>query len=372
MEPIRVLNLFTIMNRGGAENIVMNYYRHIDRSKVQFDFMVHRQERAAFDDEIESLGGKIYRMPPLYPWNFARYKRLLKTFFAEHKEYSILHSHMSENGYFAFKEAQQQGVPIRILHAHGAPRQYDLKTPFREYFRHSVRSCATHMFACGLEAGKWLFGQDNKQNIIVMNNAINVPSFTFSEAIRIEKRNELELRTDQFVMGHVGSFGKHKNHSFLLDIFSVIKKIHPNSVLMLIGDGSLRSGIKKKIKKLNLQDSVLLTGVRSDIAELMQTMDVFVLPSLWEGLPVVIIEAQASGLHCIISENITDEVCLTNLVEREKLDTSLDIWATKVIQYSNGYERRNTYRELCDAGYDIRSNAKFLQEFYLSAYSKAK
>ena len=366
MKPIRVLNLFTIMNRGGAENIVMNYYRHIDRTKVQFDFMVHRQERAAFDDEIESLGGKIYRMPPIYPWNFSKYKRMVKDFFTIHQEYRIVHSHMSELGYFALKEAQKQGVPIRIPHAHSAPQGLDLKTPFREYFKRSMRPFATHMFSCGSEAGTWLFGQENKQNIIVMNNAIDVSQFTFSEAIRKEKRIEMGLSTGQFVIGHVGSFRKPKNHSFLLKVFNVIKKIEPNSVLMLIGDGNLRKEIEREIKKLILKDSVLMTGVRSDVAQLMQAMDVFLFPSHFEGLPVVIVEAQAATLPCILSDRITNEVDMgMGLTHFISLDQSAEVWAEGIIR-NKSINRNMSIQPLIDRGYDIRTTTEWLQNFYLT------
>ena len=299
-EPIRVLNLFTIMNRGGAETMVMNYYRNIDRTKVQFDFLVHRDEKGAYDDEILSLGGKIYHMIPIYPQNFLTYKKMLREFFNEHKEYKIIHSHMSELGYFAFKEAKKQGIPIRICHAHNAPHMWDLKMIMRTYFKKMMMSYITHMFTCGNEAGEWLYGKKNLKNMIMLNNAVDAKKFEYDKNKANRLKIEMGLK-DKFVVGHVGRFNVQKNHIFLLEIFNELYKIDDSSVLLLAGMGEEEDKIKQKVKELNLDNVVRFLGVRNDVDNLMQVFDIFLFPSLYEGLPVTLIVAQSSGLFFAIS-----------------------------------------------------------------------
>ena len=311
--PIRILNLFTIMDRGGAESIVMNYYRHIDRSKVQFDFMVHREQRGAFDDEIEAMGGRIYRMCPIYPQNFGKYKKMLRKFFSEHPEYRIIHSHMSELGYFAFKEAKRQGVPVRICHAHNTPNGFDLKMIMRTYFKTAMKPYITHRFICGTAAGCWLFGEKYQDQFIMMNNAIDTAQYAFSPAIRAKMRRELGLE-NRFVVGHVGRFAEQKNHMFLLEIFAALAQKRSDAVLLLVGGGAREDEIRKRVQALGLQERVKFLGVRNDINRVMQAMDTFVFPSFFEGLGVVVIEAQTTGLPCFVSDrvplaaNLTDHV----------------------------------------------------------------
>ena len=235
-QPIRVLNMFTIMDRGGAETMVMNYYRHIDRTKVQFDFLVHRERRGAYDDEIEALGGRIYRMCPIYPQNFVRYKRELRVFFQEHPEYRIVHSHMSELGYFAFCEAERNGVPVRICHAHNAPHGFDAKMIMRTYFKKRMIPHLTHLFMCGIESGRWLYGRKNEDRFIMLNNAIDAAAYACDPMRRAEMRQRLGL-TNEVTVGHVGRFNPQKKHPFLIDLFAALLKKEPNAALLLVGGG---------------------------------------------------------------------------------------------------------------------------------------
>ena len=367
--PIRVLNLFTIMDRGGAETMVMNYYRHIDRTKVQFDFLVHREKRGAYDDEIEALGGKIYRLCPIYPQNFARYKRELRSFFHAHPEYTIIHSHMSELGYFAFREAKRQGVPVRICHAHNAPHGFDLKMIMRTYFKKRMMPYLTHMFMCGAESGKWLFGKENESQFIMLNNAIDAAAYRYDPAKRAAIRQQLGL-TDAFVIGHVGRFNLQKNHPFLLSVFAALLKKEPHAVLLLAGGGEDMPRMQELARTLGISTQVRFLGVRSDIPDLMQAMDVFVFPSLYEGLPVTMVEAQAAGLPCLISDKVPPECILTkDLVEVVPLAVGAEVWADKIL------EKRNTPRtdrsaEIAAHGFDITTEAVKLQEFYLNAYEQ--
>lgn len=368
-QPIRVLNLFTIMDRGGAETMVMNYYRHIDRRKVQFDFLVHRDRRGAYDDEIEALGGRIYRLCPIYPQNFARYKRELRAFFQAHPEYRIIHSHMSELGYFAFCEAERQGVPVRICHAHNAPHGFDLKMIMRTYFKKRMMPHLTHLFMCGMESGRWLFGPQSEDRFIMLNNAIDAAAYTYAPAKRTEVRRALGL-ADELTIGHVGRFNPQKNHPFLLEIFSALLKKEPTAVLLLVGGGEDMPKIQEKARALEITEHVRFLGVRSDVAELMQAMDVFVFPSLYEGLPVTMVEAQAAGLPCLISDKVPPECILTEgLVDVLPLSASPETWAEKILE-KRELPRTDRRAEIAAHGFDITTEAVKLQEFYLNAYEQ--
>lgn len=367
-QPIRVLNMFTIMDRGGAETMVMNYYRHIDRTKVQFDFLVHREQRGAYDDEIERMGGRIYRMCPVYPQNFSRYKRDLRTFFRAHPEYKIIHSHMSELGYFAFREAERQGVPVRICHAHNAPHGFDAKMIIRTYFKKRMMPYLTHLFMCGEESGKWLYGDKNKSRFIMLNNAIDAAVYSFDASKREEMRRQLGL-TGELVVGHVGRFNPQKNHPFLLDIFAALLKKEPDAVLLLVGGGADMPKIQAKVQELGIAERVRFLGVRSDVADLMQAMDVFVFPSLYEGLGIALVEAQAAGLPCVVSDTIPHEAYLTDLVDPEKLSAPEEKWAEKILTM-RAVPRTDRREEIAAHGFDISTEAVKLQEFYLKAYEQ--
>ncbi len=375
-EPIRILNLFTIMNRGGAETMVMNYYRKIDKTKVQFDFMVHRLERGAYDNEIESMGGRIFRMCPIYPQNFRKYKKMLREFFDAHPEYRVLHSHMSELGCFAFTEAEKHGVKVKICHAHNAPvrESMNLKEKgqliFRDYFKKKMLPYTDHLFICGEEAGNWLYGKENKDRFVMMNNAVDAGQFRFSPAVRNDVRKAMGLN-DEFVILNVGRFNPQKNHTFILDIFKEIKAIHKNSVLLLAGNGTLENEIKEKCRTLGLDDSVRFLGLRSDIDRLFQASDIYLFPSLYEGLPVTMVEAQSSGIKCFISDVIPQQCVLTDDVTLLSLDKGAAYWAEQITAFKDGYNRKDRYEDMIKANFDITANAEWLCDFYTNEYRKA-
>lgn len=365
-KPIRILNLFTIMDRGGAETMVMNYYRHIDRSKVQFDFMVHREQRGAYDDEIEALGGRIYRAPSVRPWTAHSYKQQAGMFYHNHPEYRIIHSHMSELGYYDFVEAKKAGVPVRIAHAHNRPHGIDLKTPMRWYYKTKMLPYITHMFMCGEESGEWLFGKKNKDRFIMLNNAIDSEKYKFDEEKRKYVRNSLGI-SEQTVIGHVGRFDVQKNHRFIIEVFCEVLKQCRDAVLILIGNdtGDISDSIHALVEKSGISDNVRFLGVRDDVPDLMQAMDVFLFPSLFEGLSLASVEAQAAGLPILISDKVPIECKKTSLVYTMPLSSPANLWADEVIRLSK-MPRQNTYREIVESGFDIKENAKWLQDFYLS------
>lgn len=370
-QPVRILNLFTIMNRGGAETLVMNYYRKMDRTKVQFDFMVHRQERGAYDDEIEALGGRIFRMSPITIVSLGEYQRELQKFFQNHPEYRILHSHMSELGYFAFKEAQKRGVPVRICHAHNVPVFFNetfkekIKRVPREILAHQIRKLSTDFFACSKEAGFWLFGR--KRQFAIMKNAIDTSRFIYNvnNAKRIRREHGWE---DKFVIGHVGRFSPQKNHQFVVDIFDEIQKELPQSVLVLIGDGPLKEQIQRKVESLSLTDKVFFLGNKSDVNLFYQAFDIFLFPSLYEGFGNVLLEAQAAGLMSFTSKDVVpQEARVTSLLHYVPLSCTASEWKNIILK-NRLYERKNMFRDILSRGFDISENALWLCNFYMRKF----
>jgi glycosyltransferase involved in cell wall biosynthesis len=366
MEPKRILQVAAIMNRGGLETMLMNYYRSIDRSKIQFDFMVHRQQRGTYDDEIEKLGGYIYRMPPINPFKHLKYLNALDSFFKSHPGYKIVHSHINAYSMYVLRAARQHAVPCTIVHSHIAKATLSLKTPFLIYTKSQVSKYCTYRFACGVAAGKWLYG-NNEKRITILNNAVNTVDFIYNAETAKKVKRILNI-AGRLVIGHIGRFERQKNHSFLIDVFSQIVQLRPNSILLLIGDGPLRTNIENKINKLKLTSKVILLGERNDIPEILQALDVMVFPSLYEGLPVTLIEAQAAGLPCIASDKISSEVKITDLVHFVSLKKPASYWAEHVINCN--LEKKNTFNEIVSCGYDVKENAKWLQEFYLSNIKK--
>ena len=362
MNQLRVLQVVTHMERGGLESMLMNYYRYIDREKIQFDFLVHRQERAAYDDEIEAMGGKIYRLPRLVPWSNA-YLTALNRFFDEHPEYRIVHVHQDCLSSVILKAAQQHNIPVRIAHSHSANQDKNLKYPVKLWYKRSISKYATNLFACGEDAGDWMFGGEPFQ---IINNAIDVAAYTYVPTKRQEMRRQLGLE-NELTIGHVGRFNQPKNHPFLLDIFAVLLKKEPNAILLLVGGGENMPKIQAKAHTLGIAEHVRFLGVRSDVADLMQAMDVFVFPSLYEGLPVTMVEAQAAGLPCLISDKIPPECILTNgLVGVLPLSAEPETWAAKILEKKN-LPRIDRRSEIAAHGFDITTEAVKLQKFYLEA-----
>ena len=371
----RVLQVFTILNRGGAESMIMNYYRKIDRSKIQFDFLVHREEKGIFEDEIKSMGGRIFRAPSINPLNSKAYYRFLNEFFKNSYPYKIIHSHLNTFSVFPLRIAKENNIPIRIAHAHIALEPLNMesildprvslinkiKNGVKYNLRNKIHKSPNYLFSCGIKAGEWLYGKEAEMTLL--NNAIDSKKFQYSTEIRNKIREDLDLQ-DQLVIGHIGRFNHQKNHLFLLEIFKQVSLLEANAVLLLIGDGDLRASIEKKAKELDIHEKVHFLGIREDISDILQGMDVFVFPSHYEGLPVTLIETQASGLKIFASENITNEVSITDDIRFISLDQSAKYWAEKIFE-STPYNRKDNYDLIKNNGYDIISNAAWLENFYI-------
>lgn len=365
MAAKRVLIVLGKLKRGGAETLVMNIYRTIDRSVVQFDFIVHTPDRYDYDDEIESLGGKIYRFPQYNVLNHFEYKRCWNRFFAEHPEYRIIHAHMTGSASVFLPIAKKYGL-VTIAHSHIALSQKGIRQKVIDLYRLPLKNQADYLFACSNDAGVWMFGEKatKRDNYYIIRNGVDTDKFAFSSDKRDKIRAELGL-DGKFVIGNVSRFHIQKNHYLLIDVFAEIKKENSNAVLLLVGDGDLRGAIEEKVKLLGLADSVIFTGVRTDIDCILSAMDVFIMTSFNEGLPVSLVEAQASGLHIVATDTISSEINLTDLVEFCSLDDSPKKWACSALKYADGYERRNTKAEIAASGYDIVSTTEELKQFYL-------
>lgn len=358
--PVRVLHVVTYMCRGGLETFIMNYYRKIDRSKVQFDFLVHREFEADYDCEIQKLGGRIYRLPRLNPFSPV-YLSKLDAFFTEHKEYKIVHSHLDCMAGIPLKYAKKHGVPVRIAHSHSSNQTKDWKYLLKLIFKRNIVRYATNLFACGRDAGQWMFATDNFQ---IIPNAIDSEKYVFDPIVRAEVRKELGIDEHSFVVGHVGRFAPPKNHAFLIDILSDVVLQRKDAVAILVGDGVLKVDIQQMVDARGLSENVIFTGVRADVHRLLQAMDVFVFPSVYEGLPVSLVEAQAAGLPCLISDKVPLECKKTDLVTQLPLEAGTQVWAKTVIE-TQSVPRANTLHAIRDSGFDIQQNAARLSDFYL-------
>lgn len=359
-EPIRILQVVTHMNRGGLETMLMNYYRKMDRMKVQFDFLTHREYDGDYGKEINKLGGKIFHISPLNPFSLS-YKKELSDFFDTHREYQIIHVHQDCLSSIILKIAQEHGIKVRIAHSHCASQDKNLKYPIKLFYKHFISNYATDLIACGEDAGKWMYGG---ANFWVLNNAIDANKYIFNSQVKTQQRKKWGLSECELVVGHIGRFSPQKNHSFLIDIFYELQKMI-SAKLLLVGEGDLRKQVEEKVQDLGIQDKVVFTGLRSDVPELLQAMDVFVFPSNYEGLPVTMIEAQAAGIPCLISDKVSIECKKTDLVAQMNLSDAPEEWAKKIINLRKA-EHLNTYEKIKETGFDIGENAKKLQEFYLN------
>lgn len=355
----RILHIVTYMGRGGLETMLMNYYRHIDRSKLQFDFLVHRDFEADYDKEILSLGGKIYHIRRLIPWSHF-YKQELINFFKLHSEYRIVHVHQDCLSSVALKCAAECGIPARIAHCHSSSQDKNIKYLFKLYYMRRIPKFATHYIACSKAAGQWMF---SGHPFDILPNAIEINKYIYSLSTAKQIRARLGFDSSTLVLGHVGRFYPAKNHLFLLDILMQLKKQYNNTKLLLVGDGPLRKDIEEKAVSLGIRKDIIFTGVRSDVNDLMQAMDVFVFPSLYEGLGIAVIEAQASGLPCIISDCVPSESILTNCVIQLPLSAGVAVWVSKIMELSH-MARKNTFEEICAHGFDISESTQKLETYY--------
>ena len=368
-EPLRVAQVIGKWLGGGVESVIMNYYRHIDHNKIQFDFICDEDSTCIPREEIEKLGGKVIVVPPYQKLN--KYLKELKRIFKENK-YQIVHSNINALSVFPLYAAKKAGVPVRIAHSHSTSNKKEWKkTLLKNVLRPFSKVYATDYFACSELAGRWLFGNKTFEQgkVTIINNAIDLDKFKYDEKIRKEKRKELGINDDTLVIGHIGRFVAQKNHTFLIDIFTEIFKENSNSVLLLAGEGPLKDEIQNKVKELGLEENVKFLGQRKDANELYQAFDVFLLPSLYEGLPVVGVEAQAAGLLCVLSDDMTKETKIIDSTIFMSLKEKTCAWTNTLLERFNDFERKNTEIEISDNGFNIERESNKLEYKYLEMSS---
>ena len=363
-EPIRIAQIIGKWVGGGVEAVVMNYYRNIDHSKIQFDFICDEDSTNIPYEEIEKLGGRVITIPP-YQKVF-KYHKELKRILVE-GNYKIVHSHINTLSVFSLYAAKCAKVPVRIAHSHSTTNKKEKKKNLmKQFLKPFSKLYATKYMCCSELAGRWLFGDKeyDKGNVYLLNNAIDLDKFKYDEKIRSKKRKELEINDDTLVIGHIGRFVEQKNHRFLIDIFNEIHKKENNSILILVGQGPLMEEIKEKVTTLNLNDSVKFLGQRNDANELYQAFDLFLLPSLYEGLPVVGVEAQASGNLCYLSNDMTKETKVLDSTMFMSLNNSAEEWANTILKGIKEYKKHDTKEEVSKYGFNIEEEAQKLEKKY--------
>lgn len=373
-KPIRVLQVLDkIVPDSGVAAVVMRYLAAIDRKKVVFDIMVHSELDDFTKEQLNKFGARYYRAPSLNFFNLFRYIRFLFKFFSRHPEYKIVHGHIPNAAIFYLSMARLMGVPSRIIHSHSTQSADNSLKRLRNFILNLfIPLCANVYCACSKAAAKFLFGTKAgrvKSPYYLIHNALPLEKYVYHAETRRRVRQQLNIREDQFVVGHIGRFCRLKNHSFVIDVFAQLHKSDSRALLMLVGEGELKEKILLKVKNLNLRESVVYLGVREDIPELLQAMDLLLFPSLKEGLPLVVVEAQCCGLPCLVSRSVTNEVRLVpRLVQFMSLRSSPESWAEALRRYKNSPMRTSDVQVLSQAGYDIKQEAKRLVRFYTELY----
>ena len=364
---IRVLHVVTTMDYGGVETLLMSVYRKIDRDRIQFDFLCHNRLESAFQDEIRSLGGRMFLVHGPRHGGFFNYLQELKRFFTEHPEYRIVHAHMNRDNAWALMQAKRAGVPVRVSHSHNVLKQCSfLYSLYVSAAKQVNRRCLTHRFACSREAGEDLYGKGTAFTIIP--NAIDASRFAFDPERRKAQRAEWKLTDDHDVLiGHVGRFDLQKNHRFILRVFAALRKTNPRAKLVLIGSGPLEEEIRREAHKLCLDDAVIFAGSHRDLQGMYAAMDAFVFPSLYEGLGIVAVEAQCCGLPVLASAFVPQEAAVTDRMSFLSLDAPPEIWAERIsIAAEECRDNREKYQAVVqESPYCLDHVVRQLFDFYM-------
>lgn len=370
-KKIRVLYFVDRMLKGGIQSLVFEIAKRINKDKFQLDFLLLDDgKKYELEEELKELGCKVYKLHGIWirtPIDFLRYTNTLEDFFKKHNNYDIVHMHSSSKNYLILKKAKKYGIKTRIAHSHNI--DFQTKNVFKKVignlFKFNLKKYATDYFACSELAGKWLFGNSitNNEKFKIIHNAIDFERFKFNTEVREKIRKENRIEKNEILIGHVGRFSNQKNHEFLIEIFKELKRLNSRYKLILIGTGENELKIKNIVKKLNLENDVIFAGFKSNVNEYMQAMDVFLLPSKYEGLPVVGIEAQAAGLPIFVSKDvITSELKITQLISFISLSKSAKEWAT--IIHNGNLVRKDSTEEFKIQKYFIEDTVKELEKIY--------
>ena len=360
---VRVLHEMSALDGGGVAKLVYDYYKHMDHSQVHFDFLIYDfYEEGMYEAPLREMGCTIYKLPRFKKDKMGYFKGMAKVI--REGNYDVIHSHMGSRGLFAMIFGKKYGVPTRIVHSHIA---YEPVSGWKKKLNHVLakiaKANATNLFACGKDAGKYMWGEN--ANVHIMTNAVDTEGFQFDPVLREEKRRELGLE-GKFVYGIVGRLSEQKNYPFLFDAYEKVIQTLDNTVLVIVGRGLEEEAIKELARKKGIADSVMFLGLRDDVPKLLNAFDLFVLPSRYEGLPVVLIEAQANGLPELVSDKVTREMDVSDLIAFLPIDKGADIWAEEMSRVLVNTEQRAAYSHIiADAGYDIKKEAQRMQDYYI-------
>ncbi len=356
--------------KGGVENFLLNYYRNMNRESIHFDF-ISNTKNTVYEKEFVDMGSKIYKVHSKKK-NPTKFKRDIENVFKNNSsKYDAIWVNLCSLANIDYlKYAEKYGIKKRIVHSHNSANMFGwIKWILHNYNKRKIFNYATDFWACSNAAAKWFYNKEilESDKFRIINNAIDVSRFIYNEKIRNDYRDKLNI-SDKFVLGNIGRFHFQKNHEFLIDVFFYVQKLINNSVLLLVGCGELENKIKKKVKKLKIEDKVIFLGARNDVNNILQAIDIFLMPSKFEGLPVAAIEAQASGLPCVLSANITNEVRATEPLDFISIDEIEDAkkWCESILKFSIEYNRKDVQEEMKKNGYEITEEAKKIEEFILS------
>lgn len=359
-----------IMLRGGTEAYMMNYYRHFDHEKLQVDFVVHGFKKGVYDDEIEALGGRIYHVPVKsddFRGNIAALKKIFSS-----GEYKLVHAHTDTANYLVLGLAKKCGIPVRISHSHNTAVQSNsaLKRGLHNWIKRGIPKKATHLYACSDLAGKWLYGD---LPFRLIPNAVNLKRFAYDPILRSQLRQQLGLSEGDIVLGHVGRFNEQKNHGFFVELMRKLAEADKRFKLVLIGEGPLKQGIQDQMNAYGLHERVRFVDACSNVNEYYSIFDYFCLPSLFEGLPVVGVEAQVNGLKCVVADTVSKTLDMTGNVVFLPIDADgIQNWCEYLLNDDNMGRDGNAGEKMRDAGYDINHTSAVLQETYLRLIQEAE
>ena len=364
------------MDRGGIETMIMNLYRHMDRRKVQFDFLAHYGCEAAYNDEIRALGGRIYEMPALkddthvYYWRLFSYIKALHRFFREHPEYKVIHGHMTNTAAIYMPIAKRYGVACAIAHSHSTRSKAGHVGLVTDILQRFITRSATDYFACSEAAKRWFYPERliHEGKVQVLANAVDAQRFRFRADKRKAMREALNLG-DHLAIICVARFRPEKNQTFLIDVLREMLKVRRDVVFVFAGEGPCEENVKAKAKEQGVEKHTRFLGMRADIPDVLCAVDAFVLPSFWEGLPVTVIEAQASGLHCVVSDTLTEEMNALGMVAYMSVHAPISEWVHALIAAAS-QPRKDTYEDIAASGYDIHTTAPWLQKYYLEHHQR--
>lgn len=365
-EKTKILYFVDRMLRGGIQTFILENMRYMDWDKIQIDLLLLDDgKHYELEDAIAAVGATVYKLNGIWlkkPTDYFYYQSAVNTFFEKHHDYDVIHLHSSSKNWLILYFAKKYGIKTRIAHSHNIGFQTTSKMQLllANSFKPLLKRYATDYFACSRDAGKWLFGNEK---VTVIHNAVDLDRFRFSEEKRQRQRCKLGL-SDELVIGHVGRFTEQKNHSFLIDIFSCVVKRNPEAKLLLVGEGKDEEKIRDQARKLGILNQIIFAGFCSNVEDYLSAIDVFVFPSKFEGLGLVLIEAQANGLHCFTSQDVVpSEAKVSDLLQYISLELTPMEWAEHILK--SRIEHDNVEHEMIEAGYRIEDTSKYLEKFYL-------